>query len=176
MKFQNISLLLLLISFVILVLFQKNGSISSSFGMLLGAFISVYTYANGLQVYFIQNRRFTGCFVLFISFIMFLLLYSDGYSNYEFNTIDGVRNITTGEAFYFSIITVTTLGYGDISPRGDIRYIAASQALLGYLYLGTFIGILLDYGTYFRNLTTKTKDLEENHLNRKTDENPNDAK
>ncbi|MGH6726280.1 MAG: ion channel [Pseudolabrys sp.] len=45
---------------------------------------------------------------------------------------------------YFSIITWTTVGYGDFSPPAAIRMIAATQALLGYLVLGTSVGL----GTY----------------------------
>ncbi len=42
---------------------------------------------------------------------------------------------------YFSIVTLTTLGYGDVTPASDIRLIAAIQALLGYLNLGLIVGV-----------------------------------
>ena len=44
-------------------------------------------------------------------------------------------------ALYFSVVTWTTLGYGDFSPPADIRLIAAIQALLGYVFLGTSVGL-----------------------------------
>lgn len=37
---------------------------------------------------------------------------------------------------YFSFITYTTVGYGDLVPRGPIRFIAASEALTGWVLLG----------------------------------------
>lgn len=37
---------------------------------------------------------------------------------------------------YFSFVTYTTVGYGDIIPVGPIRFIAASEALNGWLLLG----------------------------------------
>jgi hypothetical protein len=37
---------------------------------------------------------------------------------------------------YFSFVTYTTVGYGDIVPVGPIRFIAASEALNGWLLLG----------------------------------------
>jgi hypothetical protein len=42
---------------------------------------------------------------------------------------------------YFSVMTMTTVGYGDIRPVAWGRVIAVFQALSGYMYLGLFIGI-----------------------------------
>ena len=44
-------------------------------------------------------------------------------------------------AVYFSIVTWTTLGYGDLKPSETVRLTAAAQALLGYLYLGLVVGV-----------------------------------
>jgi len=45
--------------------------------------------------------------------------------------IDGVRVL--GDIFYFSVVTITTLGYGDLKPIGTCRFIAASEAYIGYM-------------------------------------------
>ena len=45
------------------------------------------------------------------------------------------------DALYFSIVTFTTLGFGDFQPVPETRLLAAFQALTGYLYLGLGIGI-----------------------------------
>ena len=39
-------------------------------------------------------------------------------------------------AVYYSIVTFTTLGYGDFYPRGTGRVLAAMEAITGYLILG----------------------------------------
>lgn len=44
-----------------------------------------------------------------------------------------------GDAVYFSIVTSTTLGYGDFIPLGAGRQIAALQAMVGYLILGIIV-------------------------------------
>ncbi|OLF72389.1 hypothetical protein AWH62_11205 [Maricaulis sp. W15] len=44
------------------------------------------------------------------------------------------------EAIYFSVVTWTTLGYGDLAPSAEARALAASQALLGYIFLGLLVG------------------------------------
>jgi hypothetical protein len=37
---------------------------------------------------------------------------------------------------YFSFVTYTTVGYGDLVPAGPIRFIAATEALNGWVLLG----------------------------------------
>ena len=44
------------------------------------------------------------------------------------------------ECLYFSIVTITTLGYGDIAPQGEIgQLVCASEPLLGVLLIGLFL-------------------------------------
>ena len=44
-------------------------------------------------------------------------------------------------SLYFSVVTWTTLGYGDFKPVADLRLLAAWQALLGYGLLGILVGL-----------------------------------
>ncbi|WP_421785351.1 potassium channel family protein [Hyphobacterium sp.] len=59
-----------------------------------------------------------------------------------FNGEQAGIQLTTSEAVYFSIVTLTTLGYGDFTPLGDNRMAAASQALTGYVVLGMIVAVL----------------------------------
>lgn len=44
------------------------------------------------------------------------------------------------DSLYFSVVTITTLGYGDISPVSGIgKTIAAIEALLGVILIGVFL-------------------------------------
>ncbi|MFC6631797.1 potassium channel family protein [Microbulbifer taiwanensis] len=44
---------------------------------------------------------------------------------------------------YFSAVTITTLGYGDIAPASDIgRILASSEAVLGVALIGLFLNAL----------------------------------
>jgi hypothetical protein len=47
------------------------------------------------------------------------------------------------EAFYFSCITFTTIGYGDLAPLGITRFLAASEGLLGLAVASSFIVALV---------------------------------
>lgn len=45
-------------------------------------------------------------------------------------------------SIYFSIVTFTTLGYGDISPKGFAKIIASLEAITGYLVLALIVTII----------------------------------
>ena len=45
---------------------------------------------------------------------------------------------------YFSFVTLTTLGYGDIAPAAPVaRALAYSEALAGQLFIAIFIGTMV---------------------------------
>jgi Ion channel len=47
---------------------------------------------------------------------------------------------------YFSYVTLTTVGYGDLTARGDAgRMLAVCEALLGQLYLVTVLALLVGH-------------------------------
>jgi hypothetical protein len=51
---------------------------------------------------------------------------------------------TPADRFYFSVITQTTVGYGDFTAAGELgRTLAMVEALVGQLYLVTVIGVLV---------------------------------
>lgn len=41
---------------------------------------------------------------------------------------------------YFSVVSWTTLGYGDFQPLGWVRLIASMEALFGYIFMGIVVG------------------------------------
>jgi voltage-gated potassium channel Kch len=52
--------------------------------------------------------------------------------------------IGRSEAYYFSVVTLTTVGYGDLTPVHPIaRSLAALEALIGQLYPAILIGSLV---------------------------------
>ena len=69
------------------------------------------------------------------------------------------------DALYFSATTWTTLGYGDISPIGNVRLLTSIQALTGLLTLPVFASVIWLYCE--RRLWSKTqeeKDKEDYQL------------
>ncbi len=48
-------------------------------------------------------------------------------------------DLNFGNYIYFSIVTFTTLGYGDLHPKGCCRYFAAGEAIIGAFMIALFI-------------------------------------
>jgi Ion channel len=54
------------------------------------------------------------------------------------------ESFTSTDTLYFSLITLTTVGYGDLTMRADpMRITAAMEALLGQIYLITAVALLV---------------------------------
>lgn len=50
-----------------------------------------------------------------------------------------------GNALYFSIVTATTLGYGDLVPMGFSKALAASESILGFFLFAVVISKLVSH-------------------------------
>ena len=85
---------------------------------------------------------------LVATFILFLIL---GYALIywsrmpsAFNVDEKARSPAWIEAIYFSGITLTTLGYGDIAPRSTaMRFVALSEASAGFAFISLAVTYLL---------------------------------
>jgi hypothetical protein len=63
---------------------------------------------------------------------------------FSFNTNSGPRSMNGFTGFYFSFITLSTVGYGDITPVSRAaRWLAAMEAMTGLLYVAVLIARLV---------------------------------
>jgi Ion channel len=63
---------------------------------------------------------------------------------FAFNTNGDRQSMNGFNAFYFSFITLSTVGYGDITPLSRIaRWLAALEAMTGLLYVAVLIARLV---------------------------------
>jgi len=63
---------------------------------------------------------------------------------FSFNTSRGAQSMNGFTGFYFSFITLSTVGYGDITPVSQAaRWLAAMEAMTGLLYVAVLIARLV---------------------------------
>jgi hypothetical protein len=63
---------------------------------------------------------------------------------FSFNTNGGGQSINGFTGFYFSFMTLSTVGYGDITPISRFaRWLAALEAMTGLLYVAVLIARLV---------------------------------
>lgn len=60
-------------------------------------------------------------------------------SNGQFLFYNEETSLNFSKAFYFSGISFTTIGYGDIAPLNFVRYIAIAEGVIGILLSGVFV-------------------------------------
>ena len=70
-----------------------------------------------------------------VSHLIHISLYAGAYLLLEFQfdvgAIEGPDSGSFNDAFYFSIVCYTTLGFGDIYPSGELRLLSGIEALNG---------------------------------------------
>ncbi len=96
---------------------------------------------------------------LIIGFAVLFLI--SGSVGFDKNQIITLRS----EALYFSVVTVTTLGYGDIKPLTPFtRWLSITETLMGFILIVLVIGTFL---TGIKNIRNITKYTEEKFNERK---------
>ena len=104
------------------------------------------------------NKASSDSFLMLVAlvevfFIGIQLFFITRYEIYGLHSPNGNTTHDKWDALYFSIITWTTTGYGDLVPFGTSRWFACSEALLGTL----FNGIVLASVIYHLTLMAKPK-------------------
>jgi len=107
--------------------------------------LGVYTYAIAVSVN--EVRRVFDVFKISVqalsAIFLVILNYTEVYKYLGIIDPNGSLTKKPASCLYFSIVTYTTLGYGDYRPSERAQLFAASESLLGYVLLGVFVGILL---------------------------------
>lgn len=111
----------------------------------LVASMTIVWMAMRIRMTFLRLLTYVGL-QAYIIFIYALIYRSVG-------LIDGAGETLrdTGTGLYFSLITWTTLGYGDVHPPESLRLLAGSQAILGYISMGILVALILHWLTSQQN-------------------------
>jgi hypothetical protein len=109
-----------------------------------------------LPAHYLRNLITIILIVFFYFSLVFYMIPINGNNYIEVN--GNATNLTFAEAAYFSAVTLTTLGYGDMAPHGFFRAFSAVEAILGLVFLGLFVsGINLLLKKQGGNFVVKNK-------------------
>ena len=92
--------------------------------------------------------------ILAVSYFVAIFAYA---AVYYFNENLWCTALSFADSLYFSAVTITTLGYGDISPSTvEGKYIAASEAVVGVTLIGLFLTAVAYYLSNSSDLKRRT--------------------
>lgn len=88
---------------------------------------------------------FSVSFIVFFSLFYFLLGIEDSGVTVRYQSGQPLYNnlVSWLETLYFSVVTFTTLGYGDLNPVGLSRLFAAIEAFIGSFTLALFVVVFV---------------------------------
>lgn len=88
----------------------------------------------------LPGYRFGGVLVLLLITFVFTAIGDIGSQRFFAQQ----ASASTADYLYFSYVTLTTVGYGDLTAAGDVaRAVAVLEASLGRIYLVTVIALLV---------------------------------
>lgn len=83
--------------------------------------------------------RYTFAFLV-LTIVFFAVLYAElGVGQLGVGQTEGIVTHDFMIGLYFSVSTLTTLGYGDFVPTPEARVVASVEALSGYVLLGLIV-------------------------------------
>lgn len=108
-------------------------------------FVLVYITAFDAVIRFTASREQSQMLVLISVLSLLISIYTFAaifFLNNLLINIDGLA-VSFGDAFYYSGITFTTTGYGDILPIGIGKYLAVMEALVGIVTMSLFTAVFI---------------------------------
>ncbi len=120
--------------------------------LLIAVFIAIIFYSAGLMLWVrstFGSKKVTHFLASYlITIVMIIFLFAGAYLSRadQFIEFGQQKHILFEDALYFSTVTITTVGYGDITPLGVNRWLAALEAFLGMLINVALLGYVLSIG------------------------------
>jgi len=117
---------------------------------IFGIVIYITAIAVGMMAFYLHQARIhsevrtrfilNSLIVLMVTIFLYGQVYTLPASDQAYMMDNGHRTtLDQATGLYFSTVTFTTLGYGDIAPMGYFRYVAMVEAFTGVILVGIFI-------------------------------------
>jgi len=104
------------------------------------------------------KNRLRSALLSFFSFVQLPIAFAIFYQSLYTNSFEpSLSNIV--QALYFSSVTITTLGYGDIKPKSDAsvaQILVIAEVIIGFYFIAILIARLINLSTY-KNNDSKSK-------------------
>lgn len=128
----------------VVVIIAITGVITEDFYLTIIPLIVVALIGHAALFDLLIDRFYRFCLVgLFANMFVLIMIFGLVYAEYGLLDTCGnkmsVQKNELSDAVYFSIVTWTTLGYGDLRPTEGVRFVAALEALMGYMYMGLLL-------------------------------------
>ncbi len=122
-----------------------------------------------IHLFFRTITIFEGSRFLFIMVFAFTSILLGAFGEYMVeSSVEGTKIKTFGDALWWSISTVTTVGYGDVYPiTAEGKVIASALMIIGIMVLGLFISTL--GGALIESRFKKSNAEQQNTLKSKDD-------
>ena len=132
-SFIAITFMLLLLKLVLIVVYEG------------GAWVWVYApKAKSIKEYTAIKVS-----LLIIPYVFIGFFFSGVYVQVGYGFNESILEIS--DAIYFSFVTLTTLGYGEIHPTiSSTKFLVIIESLIGVVYLSMIIGVSVGYGLSLR--------------------------
>jgi voltage-gated potassium channel len=100
-----------------------------------------------------RSRRITldGIFAAFVAYLLLAFAFGLVYNFMIFRSPESFKgalnpNNQFGDVIYFSLVTIATLGYGDIVPATNAaRTVATIEAVIGQFYVAVVVAVLVGF-------------------------------
>ena len=120
----------------------KWASLAFFFAVTVVGLFSYITQARSIE----RGHLFTAISIYLILAMLWFTLYSAIDTAYPgaFQHSNNIAVDRKSELLYFSLVTLTTIGYGDVLPvYGEVRMLAALEGAVGVLYVAITVAILV---------------------------------
>ena len=121
---------------------MKWGLLAAFFGLTVAGLFSYLKNARSI----IDAHLYTAVSIYLLLGLQWFALYSAIDIFYPGSILHNNATMTdrSSELLYFSLVTLSTIGYGDIVPlRGEVRMLAALEGVTGVLYVAITVALLV---------------------------------